>query len=336
MSVKFIRVLFVLVSAVVGLQIGIVLAGPKSEYGFYGLLAGAIISILIIFVEKLSSKVSLRGLSAAVFGLLLALIIANLLSVAIETLDMDPKWKAAYNLVLLIVLSYLGIVFGLRGRDEFAVIIPYVKFQKQEWSEYPIVMDTSAIIDGRMLEVVKCSFLEGYFVIPKCVLKELNQLCDSGDSNKRARGKRGLEVLSNLRKEPKFRYRIHSEDYDDISEVDQKLIKLSRILGAKLITTDHTLNKLAEFHNVTTLNINELANSLKPVLMPGDTFEIKPIREGKESKQSIGYLNDGTMVVVEDGISYIGTNITVSVSSLLQTPAGRMVFATYKAKIETA
>ncbi|MCA9396588.1 MAG: hypothetical protein KC649_05400 [Candidatus Omnitrophica bacterium] len=329
MSLGFIRALFVLISSVVGLQVGIVLAGPKSEYGFYGLILGAVFSLLIIAVEKLSSKVSLRGLSAAVFGLLLALIISNLLSSAIDTIDMSLQWKAAYKLILLIVLSYLGIVFGIRGRDEFAVVIPYVKFQRQEWSEYPIVMDTSAIIDGRISEVVKCSFLEGYFVIPKFVLKELHQLCDSGDAEKRERGRRGLDVLSNLRKESRFRYRIHAEEYDEVEGVDQKLIKLARILGAKLITTDHALNKLAEFHNVTTLNINELANSLKPVLMPGDILQVKLIREGKEPNQAVAYLNDGTMVVVEDGADHIGKSIEVKVSSLLQTPAGRMVFAAF-------
>lgn len=327
MGVGYIRILFVLFAAVLGHQIGSVVFGMQSEYGLYGAFAGSGIALLVIFLEKLSDRVSLRGLSAAVFGLLLALVMANLLAAAIDTMELDPAWSASVKLVIVMVLAYLGIVFAIRGRDEFNVIIPYVKFKRESIMESLIVLDTSAIIDGRIADLIQTHFLEGTFVVPRFVLKELQHVADSNDPQKRHRGKRGLEILHKLKKNSRFSFKIHNEDFHDILEVDQKIIQLARILDAKIFTTDRNLQKIAEFHGTTVLNINELSNALRPVVLPGERLEVQPIKQGKERDQVVGYLNDGTMVVVEGSREAIGRTIKVEVTSALQTSAGRMVFA---------
>lgn len=327
MGVGYIRILFLLASVVVGHQIGSVMYGVHTQYGTYGAVAGGAIAAVVIFFEKLTSRVSLRGLSAAVFGLLLALIIANLISAAVDTISMDDGWKTAVKIGVTLVLIYLGIVFAMRGRDEFNVIIPYVKFQRQDQAEVPVLLDTSAIIDGRVADLAQTHFLDGYFVIPKFVLKELQALADSADPLKRARGKRGLDVLAKLKKNPKFAYKVNGEDFEDVPETDQKLLKLARVLDAKLLTTDHNLNRIADFNGVRVLNLNDLSAALKAQLLPGEQIEVQLVKEGKERAQAVAYLNDGTMVVVEDGRTLIGQTLSVEVTSVFQTPAGRMIFS---------
>jgi len=326
MNLHFIRVLFVLLAGFVGYQVACVFYGTGTPLGLYGVFWGIAVGALVVFIEKLSSKVSLRGLSAAVFGLLLALIIANLLSAVMNMVQMPPAWQASVKLVLTLILVYLGMVFSMRGRNEFNVIIPYVKFHRQDQPETPVVLDTSVIVDGRITDIVETRFLEGYFVVPRFVLRELQKIADSSDALKRNRGRRGLDILNKLKKNPKFTFKISTEEFPDTPEVDQKLIRLSRILGAKILTTDYNLNKVAEFHGVTVLNINELSNALKPVVLPGECMEVQPVKEGKERDQAVAYLNDGTMVVVEEARRHIGRMMRVRVTSVLQTPAGRMIF----------
>lgn len=327
MNVSFIRVLFVLLATVLGHQIGSFAVRPFGSFGVYGALAGAVVAGLVVLCEVFSSKVSLRGLSAAVFGLLMALIIANLLAAAIDTIQMEPFFKTAVKLFLVLVLSYLGVIFSLRGKDEFKIVIPYIQFQKQKRPDSAILLDSSAIIDGRVTEVIKTGFLDGYFVIPKFILKELQYLADSSDDSRRERGRRGLDILSRLKKDPKFLYRIQSEEEDSKDENDQKLVKLAKILDARIVTTDYNLAKIAEFHDIQILNINELSSALKPVLLPGERIEVKLVKEGKEREQAVAYLNDGTMIVVEDGRKRIGQMVFVEITSMLQTPAGRLLFA---------
>lgn len=327
MGVSYIRVLFLLAGGVVGHQIGSMLHGVHSQYGAYGAVAGLAVAAVVIFLEMLTSRVSLRGLSAAVFGLLLALIMANLISAAVETISMDYEWKTAVKVAVTVVLAYLGIVFSMRGRDEFNVIIPYVKFQRQDQSDAPVLLDTSVIIDGRVVDLVHTHFIDGYFVIPKFVLKELQALADSADPLKRARGKRGLDVLAKLKKNPKFVFKINSEEFEETLDVDQKLLKLARVLDAKLLTTDYNLNRVADFNGVRVMNLNELSAALKTQLLPGEQVKVQLVKEGKERQQAVAYLNDGTMVVVEDGRALIGQHVAVEVTSVFQTPAGRMIFA---------
>jgi uncharacterized protein YacL len=327
MGVGYIRVLFLLAAGVVGHQIGSGLYGMNSQFGLIGAGLGCAVAAVVITLEKLTARVSLRGLTAAVFGLLLALIIANLISAAIATIEMDGAARTAIKISSTLILAYLGIVFSMRGRDEFNVIIPYVKFQRQDQSDTPVILDTSAIVDGRIADLIQTNFVDGYFVIPRFILKELQQIADSADPLKRARGKRGLDILARLKKNHKFVFKINNEEFEDTIETDQKLLKLARVLDARLMTTDHNLNRIAEFNSVRVLNLNDLSNALKPQVLPGERLEIQPVKEGKERSQAIGYLNDGTMVVVEDGRTLMGQNITVEVTSVFQTLAGRMIFS---------
>lgn len=327
MNVSFIRVLFVLLSTVLGNQIGTFAVHPFGSFGVYGALAGAAIASLVVICEIFLANVSLRGLSAAVFGLLMALIISNLLSAAIDTIQMDSFAKTAVKLFLVLALSYLGVVFSMRGKDEFKIVIPYIQFQRQKQPDSAILLDSSAIIDGRVADVVKTGFLDGYFVVPRFILKELQHLADSEDESRRERGRRGLDILTRLKKDPKFLYRIQNEDVNEAEEADQKLVKLAKILDARIVTTDYNLAKIAEFHDIRVLNLNDLSNALKPVLLPGEKIEIKLVKEGKEREQAVAYLNDGTMIVVEEGRRRIGQTVFVEITSMLQTPAGRLLFA---------
>lgn len=328
MTFGFIRALFILICMVVGFQLGSVLGGFGNTWGLIGAGIGVFVSVFVIFLERALGKVSLRGMSAAVFGLIFAMIVAKFLYGAIDIVpDLDPAISGSLKLSLLLVLCYFGMVFSMRGRDEFNLIIPYVKFDRQDEKDTVHILDTSVIIDGRILDICQTKFLEGRFAIPRFVLKELQQVADSEDPLKRARGRRGLDVLNKLRKSAHLNLKIYEEDFPAVTTVDEKLVKLAKVLGANVLTNDYNLNKVAEFQGVTILNINELSNALRPVLLPGETIEVRLVKEGKEQNQAIGYLDDGTMVVVDNAKKYLGNSQRVVVTSVLQTSAGRMIFA---------
>jgi len=270
-------------------------------------------------------RVSMRGFSAAVFGLLFGLIMAKLVADAIVLTGLDPGTMSGVRLGVTWVFAYIGMIAALRGRDEFNVIIPYVRLSRQDRGEELFVVDTSAIIDGRITDLCKTRFLEGRLVVPRFILRELQSIADSTDPLKRNRGRQGLDVLNNLRNQPHADVRIHEEEVPG-ADADSKLVKLAQFLGAKIVTTDYNLNKVAELQGVSVLNVNELAQALRPVVLPGETLEIKPIKEGKEANQAVAYLDDGTMVVVENGRHLIGQTVQGLVTSVLQTAAGRMVF----------
>ncbi len=335
MTFGFIRILFMLISAIVGFQLGSAFEGVGSVWALVGMGIGVLLATLIIFIEAGLGKLSLRGLSAAVFGLILALIISRFLTGAIDLIpDITPVFSSSLKLVLVLVLGYFGMIFAMRGRDEFNLIIPYIKFERQDQKDSVIILDTSVIIDGRILDICQTKFLEGRFVIPGFVLKELQQVADSHDPLKRNRGRRGLDILNKLKKLQHVNVKIQEEDFPDVQTVDEKLIKLSKLLSAKVLTNDFNLNKVAELQGVMILNINELAQALRPIMLPGETMEVKLIKEGKEQSQAIGYLDDGTMVVVDNSRRMIGQMIQVVVTSVLQTAAGRMIFAKLDTKTE--
>ncbi len=328
MTFTLIRILFILISAVVGFQFGSQFGGFGTIYPFVGAVFGLVMAFFVIFIERGLGKVSLRGLSAAVFGLILALMVSRFLTDAIELVpELDRGVASSLKLAAVLVLCYLGMVFAMRGRDEFNLIIPYVKLERKDQKDSLLILDTSVIIDGRILDICQTKFLEGRLVIPRFVLKELQQVADSQDPLKRNRGRRGLDLLNKLKGTPSINIRIHEEDFPESLEVDEKLVKLAKLLGGRIVTNDFNLNKVAEFQGVTILNINELANALRPVVMPREILEIKIVKEGKEHNQGIGYLEDGTMVVVDNSRRLLGSLQRVMVTSVLQTSAGRMVFA---------
>jgi len=251
---------------------------------------------------------------------------AKLVADAISLAGLEPGTMGLVRVLVTWGFAYLGMAMALRGRDEFQVVIPYVRLSRYDRTEALYVVDTSAIIDGRILDLCKSRFLEGRLLIPRFVLRELQSIADSTDSVKRNRGRRGLEILHELRRQDHVEVRIHEDDVPSVAEIDAKLVRLAQLAPAKVVTTDYNLNRVAELQGVSVVNVNELAQALRPIVLPGETVEVKPIKEGKEAHQSVAYLNDGTMVVVENGRHLIGQTIRGVVTSVLQTPAGRMAF----------
>ncbi|MCX5699385.1 MAG: PIN domain nuclease [Candidatus Omnitrophica bacterium] len=321
MNLLLARLLFILGSMFIGYQA----AGPGGS-GFIGIAIGAMAAIIMILIEAGLRKVSVSGLSSAVFGLILGLIMAKLVGDAFSLAAIDVNMLSRIRVGLTLIFCYLGMVMALRGKDEFNIIIPYVRLRRQDQSLDVVLLDTSVIIDGRIVDICKTRFLGGKVIIPKFVLRELQQIADSTDPIKRQRGRRGLEILNTIQNEPGMDIVIHEQDFSETSEVDAKLVLLAKLLEAKILTVDFNLNRVASIQGIKVLNINELANALKPVVFPGEELQIKLIKEGKEHNQAIGYLDDGTMVVVEDARRLIGQDVKVAVTSVLQTQAGRMIF----------
>ena len=327
MTIIFLRTFFAILSTVVGYYVGSLLGGFKPAWAFGGATIGIIGSILIILLEIGMRRFSIRNLSAAVFGLIFGFFMAWILTSAIKLIPMSMELFSSLQIILILIFCYLGMIIAMRGKDEFNLIIPYVKFVRQDKRDDIVILDTSVIIDGRIADIFQTHFVEGRIVIPRFVLKELQQIADSQDALKRNRGRRGLDILNKIQKNTALDVRIQEEDFPEIKEVDGKLVKLAKLLGAKIFTNDFNLNKIAELQGITVLNINELSNALRPVVLPGETMEIRITKEGKEYNQGVAYLDDGTMVVVDNSKHMIGQITKVVVTSVLQTSAGRMIFA---------
>ncbi len=325
-SVNMIRVLFIVLCVAIAYTFGV--DNPYMEdiniLWFIG--GGVIIGLIIVLFEVSARKVSIKGLSSGVFGILLGLIMGKLFSYLIIIFKLPENVYTSITLLIYLVCIYFGLTLGLKGKEEFNLIIPYVRFRRQELKEENILVDTSSIIDGRILDIVKTGFLEAKFLILRSVLNELQALADSTDYLKRQKGKRGIEILHSLKKEPNIEVSIYEEDEDSRMGVDEKLVKYAKLLDAKILTTDYNLNRIAQLQGVKILNINDLANALKPLLLPGEKFSLKLIKEGKEHNQAVGYLDDGTMVVVENAKWLIGKKVDVEVTSVLQSPSGRIIF----------
>ncbi|MBL7070793.1 MAG: PIN domain-containing protein [Candidatus Omnitrophica bacterium] len=272
-------------------------------------------------------KVSIRNLSAGIAGLVFGIFMSWILTTVIKLVPMNPEVYFIVQIILTIIFCYLGMAIALRGKDEFSLIIPYIKFERRDQEEQLIVLDTSVIIDGRVSDICQTKFISGRLVIPRFVLKELQQVADSQDSLKRNRGRRGLDILNKIQKSSSIDVKIAEEDFPELTEVDSKLIKLAKVLSGKILTNDYNLNKIAELQGVIVLNINDLANALKPVVLPGELLPVRITKEGKEYNQGVAYLDDGTMVVVDNARYLIGQTLDVIVTSVLQTSAGRMIFA---------
>ncbi len=323
MTLTFIRVFFVLISGVVGFQVATIV-NFDSTYGFFGGMIGA---CLLIAIEMTLKQVSVRGLSSMVFGLILGVGMAKLVADILSLLPIDEVLKPILRVVLTLIFAYLGAIMAMRGKDEFNLIIPYVRFKRQDLKEGVVLVDTSAIIDGRISDIFKTGFLDGRLVVPRFVLHEMQALADSSDDTKRQRGRRGLELLKNMQKDPAADIRIHEDDLNGSEPVDLKLVKLSRLMEARICTTDFNLSRMASIQGIEVLNIHDLVNAVKPMVFAGEELEVRLLKEGKDPSQAVGYLEDGTMVVVTDARKLIGQNVRVAITSALQTQAGRMIFA---------
>ncbi|MBD3246266.1 MAG: hypothetical protein GF333_04575 [Candidatus Omnitrophica bacterium] len=313
------RVFFIFICTIAGYALS------KENLLMYTLM-GFVIGLIVVLFEIFARRVSLKGLSSAVFGILLGLLIAKIFNEALRLFPVPAEVLSVVQVFFTFIFVYLGLTLGIKGKSDFNLVIPYVKFRRQELKEETIVVDTSSIIDGRILDIVKTGFLEARLLIPRVVLNELRALADSTEHMKRQKGKRGIEILHSLKKEPYIEVVIHDKDIEGVKSVDEKVVKLARDLGAKILTTDYNLNRIAQLQGARVLNINDLSNALKPIFIAGERFSLKLIKEGKEHNQAVGYLEDGTMVVVENARWLIGKMAEVEVTSVLQSPSGRIVF----------
>ncbi len=312
----------------------VVVAGPT--IGWFqisptprGILAGVLCSLVIIFAEIIIDRIPLDNLVAGVLGGALGLITSKLLDYGVWLLDKPFVYDRfhRYSLLINMLLAYLGMVVAIRKKDEVELLdrnifVPSSKKKTQE----VYILDTSVIIDGRVYDLCELHFLVGRILVPRFVLNELHTLSDSADTMKRQRGRRGLEMLNKLQELPESNVTVYEKDYPTIREVDTKLVELAKELTAKVLTTDFNLNKVASLQGVRVLNINDLSNALKAVVLPGESMNVFVVKEGKERDQGLAYLDDGTMVVVEEGRRLIGKRAEVLVASILQTSAGRMIF----------
>jgi uncharacterized protein YacL len=249
--------------------------------------------------------------------------------------SLQSRRKALLSLVLTILCCYVSISTLLQTKDEFRFIIPYVEFSKQVKGSRPLVLDTSVIIDGRIADICDTRFLDTKLIVPRFVLQELQSVADSSDKLKRNRGRRGLDMLKRMQSNNKVELVLHDANLPelrDVHKVDERLVLMARALGARVVTNDYNLNKIAQLQGVEVINLNELANALKSVALPGEVMTVRLVKAGDQIGQGVGYLEDGTMVVVEQGRSAIGQEVAITVTSVLQTPAGRMIFGRIDSK----
>jgi uncharacterized protein YacL len=303
----------------------------KHYLGLCLAVAGGI-GALAILIDLMLKGFSLRGLTAVTFGLAMGTFIAWLLNASplLEPLENDPRFASMVfmtRLVLFVLSLYLCTMIALRGRDEFHLVIPYVRFVPQNVTSPLVVVDASALIDGRVLGVCQNNFLSGALVVPRFVIEELNRIGDSTDPQRQARGRRGLETLNELRRVPNLEVRVHEVNLDNRQQTDEKLIFVARSLKARLLTTDFNLAKQAEFQDVPWLNLNKLARALHPEVTVGDRFSVDLVKPGKEAGQAVGYLGDGSMVVVNEAEPLIGRAVEVEVVTVLPSAGGKLVFA---------
>lgn len=296
--------------------------------GAQGLIVGFGFGGLLIAVDEMLKGFSIRTFSSVTFGLLLGSIISMLLyaSGLFAWADQHQIWMI--RMITFLSFSYIGILLAIRSnKEDFSLIIPYIRFTRQNQPEGLLLLDTSVIIDGRIADLIKLGLIDGIAVVPRFVLKELQQLSDSADPIKRERGRRGLEILNRLQKDNRESVKIHEADVPEETEVDAKLVKLARTLNAKLFTNDFNLAQVAKLQSVQYVSVNELARVLKPTIVNGDVLELKIVREGREKGQGTGYLPDGTLVVVNEGNQLIGRTVPVEISNQVQTGAGIILFA---------
>jgi uncharacterized protein YacL len=299
--------------------------------GLWGLLGGLLLSALTLFMEDRLKRIPLKNLLGSIIGLILGVIIANLISNVFLSNPLNhqqillPLYGGLYG-----VCGYMGLRIGSKKGEEVHLSGWKLFSKSLPRSDNTKILDTSVIIDGRIADITETGFVEGALLIPQFVLNELQHIADSSDPIKRTRGKRGLEILHHIQKQVNVDVRIVDTDYPSVKEVDAKLIELAKEVRGKIVTNDSNLNKVAELQGIEVLNINELANALKPVVLPGEEMNVKILKEGKEMGQGVAYLDDGTMIVVDNGRRQMGKTVDVVVTSVLQTPAGRMIFARLK------
>jgi uncharacterized protein YacL len=325
----FIRAFFILVLACAGYFLA-----PFRLQPWAGALAAALFGAGIVFFEFRLKEVSLKRLIGAAVGSVLGIFGAFLIALILDrAFPADTQTVPFLQVLILLWMGYVGLAVGANKGDmlNLAALGGLFGGEKSPKQAFKI-LDTSVIIDGRIADVAETGFLDGVLVIPQFVLRELQLVADSADSMKRNRGRRGLDILQRIQKIPELHIEILEDDFPQVREVDMKLIELAKVYSCKIVTNDFNLNKVAQLHGVEVLNINELANALKPVVLPGETMRVFILKEGKEYNQGVAYLDDGTMVVVDNARRMISKTIDIAVTSVLQTTAGKMIFGRFDEK----
>ena len=299
-----------------------------------------VVGIAILIGDILIRNKQITTISAVYFGLLMGFLLGQVFVAALQPfiegyLNPDPLdggWRAMralVNVLITLVCCYISVSVLVQTKDDFRFIIPYVEFSKQLKGAKPLVLDTSVIIDGRIADICDTGILDTKLIVPRFVLQELQGIADSSDKIKRNRGRRGLDVLKKMQNNAKVELTMHEgnlAELRDVHKVDERLVVLAKVLSGRVVTNDFNLNKIAQLQGVDVINLNELANALKLVALPGETLSVRIVKQGDQMGQGVGYLDDGTMVVVEQGRSMIGQDVAITVTSVLQTPAGRMIF----------
>jgi len=289
-------------------------------------------AIVCVIGDYLTPRKKIQTISAIYIGMIVGIFLTDLLRDALQPtmqLYLDSRVHMSVLSFMMIFICYICISTLLQTKDDFRFIIPYIEFAKEVKGSRPLVLDTSVVIDGRIADVADTRVIDQQMVVPRFVLQELQSIADSGDKLRRNRGRRGLDILNRLQKSPGVELRIDDSEIPElqgIKEVDQQLVVLAKHLGGKVVTNDYNLNKVAKLHGVEVINLNDLANAMKPIVLPGESLTVKLLKRGEEQGQGIGYLDDGTMVVAEQGAYHLGETLRLTVTSVLQTSAGRMIF----------
>jgi uncharacterized protein YacL len=303
----------------------------QSIYGILAFFSILAVGALVVLTDVLMRNKQITTISAIYFGLLLGFFLGWLFSMALAPFEdmLTKEGIQAVRGLITVICCYVSISTLLQTKDEFRFIIPYVEFAKEVKGGRPLVLDTSVIIDGRIADICDTRFIDTKLVVPRFVLQELQSVADSSDKLKRNRGRRGLDMLKRMQNNTKVDLQMHEgnlAELRDVQKVDERLVVLAKALGARVVTNDYNLNKIAQLQGVDVINLNELANALKTVALPGELMAVRLVKQGDQMGQGVGYLPDGTMVVVEQGRAHVGQDVNITVTSVLQTPAGRMIF----------
>ena len=329
MALWVLRLIFFVVSIGVGFSMARMDLPENPQ--FFAIVTPMVGAISIIVIDLVIPRKRIEVITCVYFGIVIALTLTYFATSAMEPflLNQDPKYKSILQILGGVALSYICISWLIQTRDDFRFIIPYVEFSKEIKGAQPFILDTSVVIDGRITDLAETGIMDAEIIMPRFVLMELQSIADSSDKLRRSRGRRGLDVLNRLQEMKRLNLAFHDRETPDMDgqPVDMKLVLLAKHLDGKLVTGDFNLNKVASLHNVNVINLNEIANALKPVFLPGEKLEVKIVKAGESSSQGVGYLDDGTMVVVEGGHDAINKTLPVIVTSVLQKSAGRMIFS---------
>jgi uncharacterized protein YacL len=330
MLIYFIRASFLLIVGGIAARVARTVGDQFNPWVFFVIVMG--LALLALIWDIFTARKKIQTVSAIFFGLIAGLVLSDLIRSAVEpTLQVWVRedFSKSINSLVIVFVCFTCVTTLIQTKDDFRFVIPYVEFSREIKGPRPLILDTSVIIDGRIADVAETKVLDQAFVVPRFVLQELQAIADSSDKLRRNRGRRGLDILNRLQKMEDVEVILHDADVAEVNkhkEVDHRLVALAKHLGGKVVTNDYNLNKIAKLQGIDVINLNDIANSLKPVVLPGEHMMVKIIKRGEEQGQGVGYLDDGTMIVVEQGAQYLNDQARVQVTSVLQTSAGRMIF----------